>query len=74
MNIIAGWMIPEMNCARKLAAYIFSLAASNSSMALVPVAEDLDQLVAREHLLDVAVDHAGPLPLPDELPLRCVWR
>ena len=33
MNIMAGWIMPEMNCARKLAAYICSFASSNSSMA-----------------------------------------
>ena len=74
MNVIAGWMIPEMNCARKLAAYIFSLASSNSLIASAAVAEDLDQFVAGEHLLDVPVDRAGPLPLPDELALRALAR
>ncbi len=29
MNIIAGWMIPEMNCALKLAAYSASFSSRN---------------------------------------------
>ena len=33
MNIIVGWMIPEMNCALKLEAYMRSLSSSNSSIA-----------------------------------------
>ena len=33
MNIIDGWMIPEMNCALKLEAYMRSLSSSNSSIA-----------------------------------------
>ena len=31
MNIIAGWMMPEMNCARKLAVYSFSLCSREAS-------------------------------------------
>jgi hypothetical protein len=33
MNIIAGWMIPEMNCARKLASYSSRFIPSNTRSA-----------------------------------------
>ena len=73
MNIIAGWMIPEMNCARKLGlVHLLVLPRRSSSIALGAVAEDLHQFVAGEHLLDVAVDLAGPVPLGDELLLRAL--
>ena len=70
MNIIAGWMSPEMNCARKLDAYSASLCSSNVSAASRLPAEDLHQRVPGEHLLDVPVELAGRGPLLDELRLR----
>ena len=59
MNIIAGWIRPEMNWARKRASYSSSFCSSKVCRRLALPAEDLDQRVAGEHLLDVAVELAG---------------
>ena len=59
-----------MNWARKLDAYSLSLCSSKVSIASCLPAEDLDQRVAGEHLLDVPVELAGGRPLGDELGLR----
>ena len=69
MNIIAGWMMPEMNWALKLEPYRFSFCSAKVSRRLVLAAEDLDQRVAGVHLLDVAVELARRAPLLDELRL-----
>ena len=53
MNIIAGWMMPEMNCARKLDAYSASFCSAKSLADSPLPAEDLHQRVAGVHLLDV---------------------
>ena len=47
MNIIAGMMIPEMNCAPKLALNSSSLRVVERRLHLALPAEHLDQLVAR---------------------------
>ena len=54
MNIIAGMMMPEMNCAPKLAWYSSSFFASKLGLDLALPAEHLDQRVAGERLLDLA--------------------
>ena len=78
MNIIAGWIMPEMNWARKLDAYSSSLCSAKVSDRLLLPAEDLDQRMAGEHLLDVTVELAGGAPTAatncgcDRLPIRVV--
>ncbi len=52
-----------MNWARKLEAYSASLCSSKVSVASLLAAEDLDQRVPGEHLLDVSVEPAGGRPL-----------
>ena len=65
-------MIPEMNCAPKLARNSSSFFAWNVGLDLALPAEDLDQLVTGERLLDLAVQLAGVRPLGDELLLRAL--
>ena len=62
MNIIAGMIVPEMNWAPKLALKSSSLRSSNAGSTSSLPAEDLDQLVAGERLLDVRVELAGVWP------------
>ena len=72
MKLIAGWMMPEMNCALKLAWNSSSFSSSNFSDGLLLAAEHLHDVAARVHLLDVAVERAGALPLRRELLLRAL--
>ncbi len=72
MNIIDGMMIPEMNCAPKLARYSSSFLACERRLDLALPAEHLDQLVPGEGLLDLGVQLAGVRPLRDELLLRAL--
>ena len=65
-------MIPEMNCAPKLAWNSSSFFACERGLDLALPAEHLHQLVAGERLLDLAVQLAGVLPLGDELLLRAL--
>ena len=39
MNIIAGWIVPEMNCARKLDWYSVSFCSVKVAHRLLPLAE-----------------------------------
>ena len=72
MNIIAGMMMPEMNCAPKLAWYSSSFCSRERRLDLALAAEHLDQRVPGERLLDVPVQLAGVRPLRDELLLRAL--
>ena len=54
MNIIVGMMMPLMNWARKLAWYSASLRYGELAVGLRLAAEDLDELVTGEGLLDDA--------------------
>ena len=57
-NIMTGGMMPEMNCARNAASYRVVVAAVELLACLLLAPEDLDDLVAGEHLLDVPVQRA----------------
>ena len=74
MNFIVGWMMPEMNWARKLAWKSCSFSSSNWRSASCLAPEHLDDGVAGVRLLDVPVQGAGPLPLDGELLLRALRR
>ena len=74
MNVIAGWMIPEMNCGpvAGLVEPLVLLVELLDRLALA--AERLHDRVPGVHLLDVAVERAGRGPLGDELLLRAAGR
>ena len=72
MTLSAGWMMPEMNCALKLASNSASFSSSNFIGGLLLAAEDLHDVAPGVHLLDVAVERAGALPLRRELLLRAL--
>ena len=72
MNIIVGMISPETNWAPKLTRNSSSFSSAKvRSTSRLPV-EDLDQRVAGEGLLDLAVELAGAAPLLDELALRAL--
>ncbi len=62
----AGWMIPEMNWAPKLASKSSSLFSLKRLLDLALAPERLDDGVAGEGLLDQGVERAGVLPLRHE--------
>ena len=71
-NIIAGWMMPEMNCAPKLASVQLLVLLGEARLDLALAPERLDEGVAGERLLDLRVEHAGVPPLGDEPRLRAL--
>ena len=68
--MIDGMMIPLMNCAPKLASENSCFFESKLGLDLLLAPEHLDQRVAGEGLLDLAVQFAGLFPLRDESLLR----
>ncbi len=72
MNCSEGWMSPEMNWARKLDSYSSWFWRVEDLDRLGLTAEHLHDAVPGVHLLDVAVQGAGALPLRGELLLRAL--
>ena len=70
MNIVTGMISPEMNWAPKLALVQLLVLGVEDRLYLALAAEHLDEGVAAERLLDLAVEPAGVRPLSDELALR----
>ena len=72
--MIAGMIMLEMNCALEAGVEQLVVLRAEPLLDLAAPAEHLDQRVAGERLLDLAVERADVLPLRDEALLRALAR